>query len=74
MNDLLRLSSTPCPCGSPLQAVAQIEGRSDDILSLPARTGTGEVFITPDILRNAIVDADRRIDDFRLVQTGPGES
>jgi phenylacetate-CoA ligase len=26
--------------------------------------------ITPDILRNAVIDADRRIDDFRLVQTG----
>ena len=37
---------------------------------LPAGTGNGEVLITPDILRNAIVDADRRIVDFRLVQTG----
>ena len=27
--------------------------------------------ITPDIVRNAIVDADRRILDFRLRQTGP---
>ncbi|HVZ29326.1 MAG TPA: F390 synthetase-related protein [Asticcacaulis sp.] len=65
MNDLLRLSSTPCPCGSPLQAVAAIEGRCDDLLVLNGKT------VTPDILRNTIVDADRRIDDFRLRQTGP---
>ena len=71
MNDLLRLSPEPCACGSPLQAVAAIEGRRDDMLIL-AGPG-GEVVVTPDVLRNAIVDADRRIGDFRLVQTGPGE-
>jgi putative adenylate-forming enzyme len=65
MNDLLRLSSTPCRCGSPLQAVEAIEGRCDDLLVLNGKT------VTPDILRNAIVDADRRITDFRLRQTGP---
>jgi putative adenylate-forming enzyme len=68
MNDLLRLSETPCPCGSPLRAVAQIEGRLDDLLLLP--TGNGRVQVTPDILRNAIVSADVRIEDFRLIQTG----
>ena len=70
MNDMLRLADQACPCGSPLQAVAQVEGRRDDVLWLPASAGNGEVPITPDILRNAIVDADRRIDDFRLLQTG----
>ena len=68
MNDLLRLQDEPCPCGSPLQAVAQVEGRLDDLLLLPREGGT--IPVTPDVLRNAIVDADRRIDDFRLVQTG----
>ncbi len=70
MNDLLRLSREPCACGSPLQAVAAIEGRRDDILIL---SGTaGKVAVTPDVLRNAIVDADRRIGDFRLVQRPDG--
>lgn len=67
MNDLLKLSDRRCACGSPLQAVERIEGRRDDMLSL------GGVMVTPDVLRNAIVDADRRIGDFRLVQTGPEE-
>jgi len=67
MNDLLRLRDTPCPCGSPLQAVAQVEGRMDDLLHLPGVGGV--VTVTPDVMRNAIVGADRSIDDFRLVQT-----
>ena len=71
MNDLLRLAAEPCPCGSPLQAVSQVEGRVDDLLLLPK--GPRRVPVTPDVLRNAIVRADRRVDDFRLVQTGDAE-
>lgn len=68
LNDLLLLSRDACPCGSPLQPVAQVEGRMDDLLTLPAADGSRPV--TPDILRNAIVTADPRITDFRLAQTG----
>ncbi len=69
MNDLLELSDTPCACGSPLQAVSAIAGRMDDIFKLAGPYGH-EVLITPDIIRNAVIDADRRITDFRVVQTG----
>ena len=69
MNDLLRLSDAPCPCGSPLQRVASVEGRQDDVFLLPGST-ENVVMITPDVARNAVVDADRRILDFRIVQTG----
>jgi putative adenylate-forming enzyme len=65
MNDLLRLRPTPCPCGSPFQAVAAVVGRQDDVFML------GAVMVTPDVLRNAVVDADRQIEDFRITQTGP---
>lgn len=71
MNDLLRLRERPCPCGSPLRAVAEIVGRADDILLLPAIDGSRLVEVTPDILRNVILDCDGRITDFRLVQVGP---
>lgn len=69
MNDLLRLSGSPCRCGSPLRAVAEVVGRQDDCFRLKALDGKGEIEITPDVLRNAIVDADRRITDYRLVQS-----
>ena len=65
MNDLLRLCDAPCPCGSPLQAVAEIVGRMDDVFRFD-----GGVIVTPDVLRNAVLNADRHIDDFRLVQRG----
>jgi putative adenylate-forming enzyme len=68
MNDLLRLSDTPCACGSPLQAVSAVEGRCDDLFQLGS--GDRPVIVTPDVVRNAIVDADRRITDYRSVQTG----
>ncbi len=68
MNDLLKLSSVPCACGSPLQAVACIEGRRDDIFLL--RSEGPLVMVTPDVIRNAVVDADRRIQDFRVIQMG----
>nr|WP_240335588.1 CoF synthetase [Pseudotabrizicola algicola] len=66
MNDLLRLSDRPCACGSPLLAVDEVVGRADDVFRF------GDVQITPDVLRNAVLDADRRITDFRLEQRGAG--
>lgn len=70
MNDLLELDPAPCPCGSALQAVKRIEGRADDCFLLADSAGKAQL-VTPDILRNAIVDSDAAIDDFRAVQTGP---
>lgn len=69
MNDLLRLDPGPCPCGSPFHVVAEIVGRQDDCFELDG--SSGPILVTPDILRNAILDADRMIDDFRIDQTGP---
>lgn len=69
MNDLLRLSKAPCRCGSPLRTVDEIVGRMDDVFRLAS--ATGPILVTPDILRNAVLKADRRIDDFRLIQTAP---
>jgi len=64
MNDLLRLMPEPCPCGSPLQAVSEIVGRMDDVFVFDA--DTKPICFTPDVLRNAVLDADRSIDDFRI--------
>ena len=71
MNDLLRLSSEPCACGSPLRAVDEVIGRMDDIFVFTNEAGV-EVPVTPDILRNAVLDASREISDFRLVQEEDG--
>ncbi|AZO31248.1 F390 synthetase-related protein [Mesorhizobium sp. M1B.F.Ca.ET.045.04.1.1] len=69
MNDLLRLSGQPCKCGSPLRRVEEVVGRMDDVFRFLSKSGP--ILVTPDVLRNAVLKADRRIDDFRLVQTAP---
>ena len=63
LNDLLHLDDQPCTCGSPLQPVKEIVGRQDDVFWF------GERMVTPDVMRNAVLKADHRIDDFRIQQT-----
>lgn len=69
MNDLLRLSNKLCRCGSPLQLVEEVVGRMDDVMVLAGKSG--DVIFTPDILRNAVIDSDRRINDFHLLLVKP---
>ena len=67
MNDILRLDAKRCPCGSALQAVAEIIGRRDDAFELPNRDSSKpSVVLTPDVLRNAVLAAHPGIDDFRI--------
>lgn len=70
MNDLLELSHSGCGCGSPFQAVARIHGRMDDVFEF--EMPHGRVTVTPDVLRNAVVDSDPRIRDYRIIQKPDG--
>jgi phenylacetate-CoA ligase len=64
MNDLLRLAPTPCACGSPLTAISEVVGRMDDTFEFSG------ALLTPDVMRDAVVQAHPDITDFRIVQTG----
>jgi putative adenylate-forming enzyme len=66
MNDLLELSRSHCPCGSPYRAVERIHGRIDDVFEF--ETPRGPAMVTPDVLRNAAIDSDARIRDYRILQ------
>jgi putative adenylate-forming enzyme len=68
MNDLLELADEPCPCGSRFQAVRRIVGRQDDTFLMSTANGARRM-VTPDVLRNAVVDSHTAIEDFRIVQT-----
>lgn len=70
MNDLIELAPEPCACGSPYLAVRRIEGRVDDIFHLAGTDGQIRM-VTPDVMRNAVVDSDPQIRDFRIDQIGP---
>lgn len=70
MNDLIELADEPCRCGSAFQPVRRIAGRADDLLLIESPDGQVRT-VTPDVVRNAIVDADPAVTDFRVAQTGP---
>ncbi len=70
MNDLIELADEPCGCGNAFQPVRRIAGRADDLLLIEGPDGQVRT-VTPDVVRNAIVDADPAVSDYRVVQTGP---
>ena len=53
MTDRVRLATRPCACGLPFNLVESIEGRTDDVLVLPARTG-GTVRVHPVVFHQVL--------------------
>ncbi len=71
LDDVLRVASTPCPCGRASRTIAAIEGRCDDICTFlgPA---SAPVRVFPDFIARAVLGADASVQDFRVVETAPG--
>lgn len=59
MTDRIQLSTRRCPCGRPFRLLERIEGRTDDVLTLPAASGKGTVRVHPVVFHQALdlVDA-----------------
>jgi len=53
MTDRVRLGTRPCPCGRPFHLVEAIEGRTDDVLVLPASHG-GTVPVHPVVFHQVL--------------------
>jgi hypothetical protein len=66
VTDLVTLDPDPCRCGRILVRASTIHGRSDDVLSLPARDG-GRVAVHP--LQFALLTRDPQVREFQVVQT-----
>lgn len=71
LNDVLRAARKPCACGCPERVIAEVEGRSDDVLYLPSLTGE-TVPVFADSLRRTLLLAGNHIKDYRLSQTVRG--
>ena len=69
LSDAVTLDPEPCPCGRTLIRTRSVEGRTDDVLYLPARRG-GEVMVHP--LQFGVVTRDRGVREFQVVQEGEG--
>ncbi|HET6571727.1 MAG TPA: hypothetical protein VFG58_09595 [Solirubrobacterales bacterium] len=65
LDDLVTASPEPCPCGRPFPLLKTIEGRSDDILELPARGG-GTTKVHPVTLRSPLAGI-AALSEYRIV-------
>lgn len=65
LDDLVTASPEPCSCGRPFPLLKTIEGRSDDILELPARDG-GTIKIHPVTLRSPLAGI-AAVSEYRVV-------
>jgi phenylacetate-CoA ligase len=68
LNDLVSLSPDPCPCGRPFPLLEAVDGRSDDLLELPAKAG-GAISIHPLTLRSPL-GAIAALSEYRIVYGG----
>lgn len=70
LNDLITVSPDPCPCGRPFPLLKSIEGRSDDVLEMPAAEG-GTIKVHPLTLRSPLAGIGA-LSEYRIVY-GAGE-
>jgi phenylacetate-CoA ligase len=70
LNDLVIASSDPCPCGRPFPLLKSIEGRSDDVLEMPARAG-GTIKVHPLTLRSPMAGIGA-LSEYRIVYGSGG--
>lgn len=68
VSDRVVVDPDPCPCGLPMRLLREVEGRSDDVIQLPAADGR-PVAVHP--MQFAPVGKVREIREFQIVQKGP---
>jgi phenylacetate-CoA ligase len=68
VTDVFTIDPEPCRCGRTLVRARAIEGRSDDVIGLPARGG-GRIRVHP--IEFGIVTRDREVREFQVLQEGP---
>ena len=67
--DVMTMHPEPCACGRSLVRAAAIDGRHDDVLSLPARGG-GTVTVLP--AQFSVITRDRAVREFQVRQEPGG--
>jgi phenylacetate-coenzyme A ligase PaaK-like adenylate-forming protein len=68
LGDSVLVRPDPCPCGSPFPAI-RVEGRRDDIISIPAADG-GMVPVPPLVLAS-VAEETPGVSRFQIVQVDP---
>jgi phenylacetate-coenzyme A ligase PaaK-like adenylate-forming protein len=65
VGDVLRIDPQPCPCGRPWRVVAEIGGRTDDVLLFAGADGRGEVRVHP--IAFGVLGAVEGVGEFEVV-------
>jgi len=65
LNDLVTVSPDPCSCGRPFPLLKSIEGRSDDVLDMPAKDGS-TIKVHPLTLRSPLAGIGA-LSEYRIV-------
>jgi putative adenylate-forming enzyme len=68
LDDLVTAAREPCPCGRSFPLLATVDGRSDDVLELPAVAG-GTIKVHPVTLRSPLA-ALGAVSEYRIVHRG----
>ncbi|MHA1778916.1 MAG: F390 synthetase-related protein [Candidatus Heimdallarchaeaceae archaeon] len=68
LNDIIKISTEKCSCGSGFRVIDEIVGRSDDLLIGIDSVSNKIVFIFPDYIRRAIISVSDFIEDYSVVQ------
>lgn len=72
LNDVLRLDTHSCSCGSSFRVIQAIEGRCDDVCYFESQAGSLRPFF-PDTIRRMILLASPHISDYQVTQQHPGQ-
>ncbi len=68
LNDILTERATPCPCGAVTTALAQIEGRCDDLFYLRSTSGDQWIPIFPDFISRSVIASSAAIEEYQVRQ------
>lgn len=71
LNDILIERNTPCPCGSPFQALEAVEGRCDDVFYFPSLEGNDLRPVFPDFISRTIMYASDEVMEYKVIQQAP---
>lgn len=70
LDDVLRASADPCPCGRVTMSLDAVEGRADDVLWWPGVSDGAPQAVFPDTIRRSMALAGEAIRDYRIEQRG----
>lgn len=68
LDDIIKISESPCRCGSSFRVIEKIIGRTDDLYWTKKKDCGDLQYIFPDYIRRAIITSSEEIEDYQAIQ------